>query len=151
MGIGTAVLAMSEDGFARRMEELSSAERREIFQQLHVPPAGVSASARQRNLRRIRAAWERLSETGDEAAAEMFARSWLGRSGMAMIREFLDGFGVEHDDGYLRDAGVLDQLDGSDVKAALAELGKKYDPADVRLYAILMSLPHDAAATDAAG
>ena len=141
--IASAVAGIGEGEFLRRMEEFSSAERREIFQRLHIPSGGISASARQRNRRRIRLAWEHLQETGDEEAAEMFVRSWLGRCGMPMIIEFLDRFDVKHQGGYLQDVGVLKQLPPKEVARALDELQRKYDSGDVRLYAALMSLPYD--------
>jgi hypothetical protein len=136
-----AIRSMGEEEFARRMEALSGAERRAIFQELDVPQGGFSASARQRNLRRIHAAWSRLAETGDEEAAERFARSWLARGAMPMIIAFLDAMGVEHREGYLREEDALRGLDPGRVAATLSGLAADHDAADLRLYAALMDLP----------
>ena len=139
--IAETISSMGEEAFTRRMEVLSGAQRRELFHELHVPPAGPSASARKRNLRRIRAAWERLAATEDEGAAETFARHWLARSAMPMIVEFLDEVGVEHTDGYLKDEAALRELEPKTISSALAALTSRHDADDVRLYAALMDLP----------
>lgn len=133
------IRSMGEEEFTRRMEGLSGAERREIFQELDVPPAGASASARKRNLRRIQAAWGRLEAGGDEAA-ETYARHWLARNAMPMIIAFLDRVGVEHRDGYLQDESALRKLPAGRVRSALRGLAAGHDAGDLRLYAALMEL-----------
>jgi len=139
--IARAVQALGEEGFVQRMEELTSSERREIFDHLDVPAGGASASARERTLRRIHLAWGRLEETMDEEVAETFARAWLARSAMGMIIEFLDRMGVAHEGGYLKEVEVLQKLGAGEAAAVLKELAVKHDPGDVRLYAALMDLP----------
>ena len=134
------IQSMGEEAFIRRMEGLSSAERREIFQQLHVPPAGPSASVRRRNLRRIQAAWVRLAESGDQEAAEAFTRHWLAREAMPMIVEFLDAMGVDHHDGFLEEEDALRKLSPAATSTALRGLTARYDADDVQLYAALMDL-----------
>jgi hypothetical protein len=143
--IMTAVRGLGEEGFSRAMEEISSAERREIFQALGVPKAAAAASARQRTARRIRVAWERLESEGDEEAAATMARHWLARNRMEMIRGFLDRLEVEHVDGYLRDEEALRGLSEDVLASALKELTSEHDAAEVRLYAALMDLPEPAA------
>jgi len=132
---------MGEEGFVRRMEDLSSPERREIFHHLEVPSGGASVSARQRSSRRIGLAWERLVAELDEHAAEAFARGYLARRGMPMIIEFLDRMGVPHDGGYLKDDKALEKLGAAAVGKALAALAATHEAYDLRLYAALMSLP----------
>ncbi len=139
--IAEAVTALGEEGFTRRMEGIPASERREIFQRLDVPKGGASASARQRNARRIQLAWRHMAATLDEEAADSFARSWLERQGMPMIIEFLDRFGVEHQEGFLKEEAALGELPPDEVSSALEELARKYDPDDVRLYAAVMALP----------
>ena len=126
--IAEAVTALGEEGFTRRMEGIPAHERREIFQRLDVPKAGASASARQRNARRIQLAWRHMAATLDEEAADSFARSWLEREGMPMIIEFLDRFGVEHEDGFLKEEGALGELPPEAVRSALQDLAGNYDP-----------------------
>ena len=135
------ILDLGAEGFTRRMEGLSGAERREIFHELDVPPAGPSVSARRRNLRRIQAAWERLPPSASDEAAETFVRHWLARSAMPMIIDFLDAMKVEHRNGYLEDESALNDLDPTAIESALAGLAGKYDSEDVQLYAALMDLP----------
>lgn len=143
-GLWDAVRSMGEEGFSRRMEGISSSERREIFQQLDVPAGGASVSARRRTERRIHLAWERLAGSGDEEACEILARAWLGRQAMPMIVDFLDRMGVAHNDGYLREEDALRKLQPEKVAEVLRELAGRYDAADVRLYAALMELPGSA-------
>ncbi|MGD8375200.1 MAG: hypothetical protein PVF68_03595 [Acidobacteriota bacterium] len=139
--IADTIHAQGEEAFIRRMEGLSASERREIFHELDVPPAGPSASARRRNLRRIQAAWQRLQAAEDPDAAETFARHWLARSAMPMIVEFLDRMEISHQGGYLQDEAALEGLDPEVAAAALRDLEARHDPEDVRLYAALMDLP----------
>lgn len=139
--ITDAIRAQGEEAFTRRMEGLSATERREIFHELDVPPAGPSASARRRNLRRIQAAWQRLQAAEDAGAAEIYARHWLARSAMPMIVEFLDRMEIPHQGGYLQDEASLEGLAPDAVAAALRDLETRHDPEDVRLYAALMDLP----------
>ena len=140
-GIARVVVALGEEGFLVRMEEIPGAERREILHHLEVPSGGASVSARQRNLKRARLAWARLAGSLDEHAAEAFARGYLARRGMPMIIEFLDRLGVAHDGGYLKDDKALGALPAGRVAEALRDLASRHDPYDVRLYAALMSLP----------
>jgi hypothetical protein len=139
--IARLVVDLGEEGFLRRMEDLSGAERREIFHHLDVPSGGASVSARQRNAKRIGLAWERLASGLDEHAAEAFARGYLARRGMPMIIEFLDRLGVPHEGGYLKEDEALAKLGAKEVGAALAALTAAHETYDVRLYAALMSLP----------
>lgn len=139
--IAQVVVEMGEEGFLVRMEDLPGAERREIFHHLDVPSGGASVSARQRNLKRARLAWAHLADSLDEHAAEAFARGYLSRQGMPMIIEFLDGLGVAHEGGYLKDDKALGSLPADRVARALRDLAVRHDPYDVRLYAALMSLP----------
>ena len=140
-GIARLVVELGEEGFLRRMEDLSGPERREIFHHLEVPSGGASVSARQRNAKRIAQAWERLAAGLDEHAAEAFARGYLARRGMPMIIEFLDRLGVAHEGGYLKEDEALAKLGAKEVAAALAALAREHEAYDVRLYAALMSLP----------
>jgi len=135
------VVDLGQDGFLRRMEDLSGAERREIFHHLEVPSGGASVSARLRNTKRIAQAWKRLASGLDEHAAEAFARGYLARRGMPMIIEFLDRLGVPHEGGYLKEDQALTKLDAKRIEAALVELAAAHEAYDVRLYAALMSLP----------
>ena len=139
--IAESVRALGEEEFTRRMAALPTSERREIFQRLDVPPGGASASARQRVLRRIHLAWQRLEATMDEEAADSFARAWLERHRMSMIAEFLDRFGVEHEGGFLKEENALSALPAGEVPGALRELAVIHDPFDVRMYAAVMALP----------
>ena len=138
--IREALLELGEERFLRCMEEISTAERREIFQSLGVPRS-AAASARQRTARRIRAAWDYLGRDPDDDAAETFARHWLARHRMDMICAFLDGLEVKHEEGYLRDTRVLSDLPHDRLLAGLRALAENHDPADVQLYAALMDLP----------
>jgi len=139
--IAQLVVDLGQEGFLRRMEDLSGAERREIFHHLEVPSGGASVSARLRNAKRIALAWERLASGLDEHAAEAFARAHLARRGMPMIIAFLDRLGVPHEGGYLKEDEALAKLDAKAIGAALAELTAAHEAYDVRLYAALMSLP----------
>lgn len=139
--IREALLELGEERFLRCMEEISTAERREIFQSLGVPRSAAAASARQRTARRIHAAWDLLGRDPDDDAAETFARHWLARHRMDMICVFLDGLEVKHNEGYLPDTKVLSDLPQERLLAGLRALAENHDPADVQLYAALMDLP----------
>jgi len=143
--IRSVVLELGEERFSRCMEEISTADRREIFQSLGVPRSAAAASARQRTARRIRAAWDYLGRDGDDEAAEMLARHWLARHRMDMIRAFLDGLEVKHEEGFLRDEQALTDLPQEQLLEGLRGLAEKHDLADVRLYAALMDLPEPGA------
>jgi hypothetical protein len=139
--ITKAVLELGEERFLEAMEEIPTAERRDVFKPLGVPKGGAGASARQRSARRIRAAWHRLVQDPDDEAAEAFARHWLARNRMEMIRQFLEALEVEHEEGFIRDPEALDKIPGERVLAGLKDLMKSHDPQDVRLYAAVMELP----------
>lgn len=139
--IREVLLQQGEERFLRGMEEISTAERREIFQSLGVPRSAAAASARLRTARRIRAAWEFLGRDPGGDAAETFTRYWLARHGMDMIRAFLDGLKVKHDEGYLGDERALTDLPEESLVAGLRALAENHDKADVQLYAALMELP----------
>ena len=143
--IREALLELGEERFLRCMEEISTAERREIFQSLGVPRSAAAASARQRTARRIRAAWDYLGRSLDDHAAETLARHWLARHRMDMICAFLDGLEVRHEGGYLRDERALTDLPEDKLQAGLRALAERHDPVDVRLYAALMDLPEPGA------
>ena len=139
--IETVVLSQGEDRFARGMEEISTAQRREIFQALGVPKGGTTASARQRMAKRIRVAWGHLEKHPDEDVAATFARHYLARTHMDMICKLLDRLGVEHQEGFLRDETALKKVPSDEVAAGLEQMMKENEAADVRLYAALMELP----------
>ncbi len=139
--IETVLLSQGEERFSRGMEELSTAERREIFQALGVPRGGAAASARQRMAKRIRLAWERLEKHPDEDVAATFARYWLARTQMDMIRKLLDRLDVEHQDGFLRDEKALTKVPADALAAGLQQMLQENESADVHLYTALMDLP----------
>ena len=139
--IRQAVLERGEERFLRDMEAISAAERREVFQLLGVPRNAAGASARQRTVRRIRAAWEHLAKESDDEAAETLARHYLARHRMDMICAFLDRLEVPHRDGYLQDDAALGQIPAERLTVVLRSLADEHEPEDVRLYAALMDLP----------
>jgi len=139
--IREALLELGEERFLLCMEEISTAERREVFQLLGVPRSAAAASARQRTARRIRAAWDYLGRESDDEAAETFARHWLARHRMDMICAFLDGLEVKHEAGYLRDEKALTDLPQDSLLTGLRALAGEHDAVEVELYAALMGLP----------
>jgi hypothetical protein len=139
--IRSVLLELGEERFSRGMEDISTADRREIFQSLGVPRSAAAASARQRTAKRIRAAWDYLGRDEGSEAAEMFARHWLARQRMDMICAFLDELEVKHEAGFLREERALTDLPQERLLEGLRALARNHDPADVRLYAALMELP----------
>jgi hypothetical protein len=139
--IRQVVTQQGEERFQRDMEEISSAERREVFELLNVPRNAAGASARQRTARRIHVAWERLAAEPDDEAAEVLARHWLARHRMDMIRAFLDRLEVPHRDGYLQDDKALTDVPRERMVEVLRWLAQQHEAEDVRLYAALMDLP----------
>lgn len=138
--IEQVLLSQGQERFSRGMEGLSSAERREIFHALGVPAGGPGVSARQRTARRIRIAWDHLERQPDGEVAATYARHWLARHRMDMIRALLDRLEVEHEGGFLRDENALAQVPAERMAAGLSQMVGENDPADVELYAALMGL-----------
>ena len=67
-----------------------------------------------------------------ELCYELFG-SYLLQNAKELVTDFLDGTGVEHDDGMIKN--VEDAKPAADkIASTVADLDAKYDPADVTLY-----------------
>lgn len=67
-----------------------------------------------------------------ELCYELFG-SYLIKTAKGLVTGFLDHTGVKHEDGMIENVDA-DKPEGAKVAAAVAELDKQFDPADVTLY-----------------
>ncbi len=68
-----------------------------------------------------------------EAVGEQILQVWLMKSESAMLVDFMDALGLEHDgNGAVEDLPL--ELDAEKTKTAVASLLEKYDPAKVAIY-----------------
>lgn len=72
------------------------------------------------------------SNTNVELAYEIFG-GYLMKKSRELIPDFLDATGVEHDEGMIQDLNEAKPAPDK-LGAAVEELDKKYEPADVTLY-----------------
>ena len=83
--------------------------------------------------KRARTARSILSRSGNaELCYELFG-GYLMQNAKDLVTDFLDGTGVPHEEGMIQNIET-EKPAGDKVASTVAELDKKYDPADVTLY-----------------
>lgn len=114
--------ALSQDGFGPLDGEVAKA--------LKFRPQAIRKLPMDKRARTARTI---LSRGGNaELCYELFG-GYLMKNAKEVVTEFLDGTGVPHEDGMIQNIDS-DKPAGDKVASTVAELDKKFDPADVTLY-----------------
>ena len=86
--------------------------------------------------KRARKARQLMESNANAELCYEFLGSWLLRTRKELVTSFLDATGVKHEDGMLHDLDH-NKPDPAKLEAAVAELDKSFEPADVTMYLAL--------------
>lgn len=75
---------------------------------------------------------ETLSRPGMSQAADNLLRNWLIKNQTAMLKDFLDATGIEHEDGVVED--LPEEVSDDQVKAGIDAILEKHDKEKVIVY-----------------
>ena len=102
----------------------------EVAKALKFRPQAITKLAMAKRAERARSLLIRGSQA--ELCYELFG-GYLFAKNKQLVLDFLDGTGVEHEDGMIGNTDAA-KPDPAKVSKTVAELDEKYDPADVTLY-----------------